>query len=197
MGAQPKLSAMGQGPGNIAEANPGIPAQAKKDSRFLAEKRDLKSEPGPAPGASGLMMNPTGTPGPVLVPERIKTLRNLLDQQRTLAVALARGDIAKPKAPGAGDKPETFAVKPKADAIVNEYERLVGSQLPNLLGSLSSLPAKQLSLELRPLLEHLQSSESEYSRLAVQYPFDAEWLKQIALLARVGILQIRTAQKEI
>lgn len=142
---------------------------------------------------------PGATPR-ILVPERVKTLRNLLDQQRTLAVSLAKGDRGLPKAPsgmGGGAKPDSIASRPKPEAIITEYERLVGSNLPNLLGSLANLPPDQLSMELKPLLEHLQSSESEYSRLATQYPTDREWLRQIALLARIGILQIRTAQKEI
>ena len=164
-------------------------------SKDVAESGAFKT---PAPTVAKMTAMGADAPKPVLVPERVKVLRNLLEQHRSQAVALAKGEKWNPGAgtrPGA--KPDVAGNKPKSEAIVNDYERLVGSNLPNLLASLSNLPSGQLSIELKPLLEHLQSSESEYSRLAAQYPTDGEWLRQIALLARVGILQIRTIQKEI
>ena len=164
-------------------------------AKDVPESGDFKT---PGPTVAKMPAMSADAPKPVLVPERVKVLRNLLEQNRAQAVALAKGEKWKPGVGTvSGAKPDSAGNKPKSEAIVNDYERLVGSNLPNLLASLSNLPSGQLSIELKPLLEHLQSSESEYSRLAAQYPTDGEWLRQIALLARVGILQIRTVQKEI
>lgn len=177
---------MAKAPG-VPDPNPTI-SNSGPDAGLDNMKRDLA----PAPGLSRF----ANSPKPVLVPERVKILKNLLDDQKTLAVALAKGDMPKLKTPVGSAKAEGLGIKPKHEAIVKDYEHLIGSNLPNLLTTLSNLPPQQRSVELEPLLVHLRTSESEYSRLAVQYPSDGEWLRQIALLARVGILQIRTAQKD-
>ena len=209
-GPKPKLATPTiefEGPGQKSKvAPPRFLAKGSDDSMNRAlpgggggPSKDLV-DPGlpkiPVPAAAKMTAMGGAAQKPVLVPERVKTLRNLLDQQRVQAISLAKGERVR-SAPGGGAKPDGAGNKPKPEAIVADYEKLVGSNLPNLLASLSNLPPGQLSIELKPLLEHLQSSESEYSRLAAQYPTDGEWLRQIALLARVGILQIRTLQKEI
>lgn len=125
-----------------------------------------------------------------LVGQRIKFMVELCVQQRELVVGLVKADAKPDLAPsggfGGGAKPKEVT----PEALVQSYEELIGSDLPALL---KSLPKGTQIKEMKALLDHLERTESEFSRLAADHPEKAVWLKQLVSLSRTGILQIRTA----
>ncbi|MEI6325689.1 MAG: hypothetical protein WCO91_09585, partial [Gemmataceae bacterium] len=125
-----------------------------------------------------------------LVGQRIKFMVELCVQQRELVVGLVKAEAKADLAPrggfGGGAKPKEVT----PEALVQSYEELIGSDLPALL---KSLPKGTQIKEMKALLDHLERTESEFSRLAADHPEKAVWLKQLVSLSRTGILQIRTA----
>ncbi len=124
-----------------------------------------------------------------LVGQRIKFMVELCNQQREMVVSLVKPsskDIL-PLPGGFGGGSKVLEVTP--EALVRSYEELIGSDLPALL---KSLPQGTKLQEMKALLDHLERTESEYSRMAADNPSQAQWLKQLVTLSRTGILQIRT-----
>ena len=114
-------------------------------------------------------------------------------QQRELVVGLVKADAKREARPDLAPSGGFREAKPKEvtpEALVQSYEELIGSDLPALL---KSLPKGTQIKEMKALLDHLERTESEFSRLAADHPEKAVWLKQLVSLSRTGILQIRTA----
>lgn len=125
-----------------------------------------------------------------LVGQRIKFMVELCNQQRALVVGLAKPEAKADLAPGGGFGGSAKPMEVSPEALVQSYEELIGSDLPALL---KSLPKGTQIKEMKALLDHLERTESEFSRLAADHPEKAVWLKQLVRLSRTGILQIRTA----
>ena len=128
-----------------------------------------------------------------LVGQRIKFMVELCVQQRALVVGLVKPDAkreARPDLAPSGGFREAKPMEVSPEALVQSYEELIGSDLPALL---KSLPKGTQIKEMKALLDHLERTESEFSRLAADHPEKAVWLKQLVSLSRTGILQIRTA----
>ncbi len=128
-----------------------------------------------------------------LVGQRIKFMVELCVQQRELVVGLVKADAkreARPDLAPSGGFREAKPMEVSPEALVQSYEELIRSDLPALL---KSLPKGTQIKEMKALLDHLERTESEFSRLAADHPEKAVWLKQLVSLSRTGILQIRTA----